>query len=35
MGLSHKSAAQTFIDAARGIRLVLDGGTAPATANEV
>jgi phosphoglycerate dehydrogenase-like enzyme len=35
MGLSHKSAAQTFIDAARGIRLVLDGGNAPATANEV
>jgi D-3-phosphoglycerate dehydrogenase len=35
MGLSRKSAAQTYIDAAHGIRLVLDGGTAPATANTV
>jgi len=35
MGLSRKSAAQTYIDAAQGIRLVLDGGTAPATANNV
>ena len=35
MGLSRKSAAQTYIDAARGIRLVLDGGTAHATANDV
>jgi phosphoglycerate dehydrogenase-like enzyme len=35
MGLSRKSAAQTYIDAAKGIRLVLDGGTAPATANTV
>lgn len=35
MGLSRKSAAQTYIDAAQGIRFVLDGGTAPATANTI
>jgi phosphoglycerate dehydrogenase-like enzyme len=33
MGLSHKAAAQTFIDAARGVRAVLDGERPLATAN--
>lgn len=35
MGLSTKAAAQTFIDAAKGIRTVLDGSRPPFTANEV
>ncbi len=33
MGLSTKAAAQTFVDAARGIRAVLDGEKPTATAN--
>lgn len=35
MGLSAKASTQTFIDAAAGIRTVLDGGKPLATANEV
>ena len=32
MGLSRKAAAQTFADAARGVRAVLDGRNPDATA---